>query len=544
MTGGTIWGRYGLREHVRQPQKAPPMTTNSTTRSITQAPFGAADQKFAALKDRLIDTDSLGLEHSAVERLIETDGREVLRELFQSHLRVRSMEEVQVVPVGEDGKARGHCRMGTSRPLMSIFGPVTVTRRGYSARGHDSRFPLDGALNLPPEKQSLEVQRRVARLVAQSSFDDATAQLAETTGASVAKRQVEEIAVRAAQDFDAFYAETVHDISPEKTSALVVVTTDGKGVVMHKQDLRPATRLKAEQQGKPKKRLGSGEKKQRKRMATVAAVYTLGLFFRTADDVVHGLRPVQDVAERMRGPKPELKRMWASLSKEPEEVIEEAFQEGLGRDLNRNKRWVALVDGDKHQLARIRRVAAQHGIDITIVLDLIHVIEYLWKASHAFNKPGTAAAQRWVDERLHRLLCGEASSVAGGIRRAATMRKLSKTRRKQADKCADYLLNNAEYVRYDTYLAEGLPIATGVIEGACRHLVRDRMDLTGARWRLPRAEAVLRLRALRSSGDFEPYWQFHEEQEAKRNHASRYERGQLPAVTHPPPRSHLRLVKA
>lgn len=534
-----------MQEPIRQPQKAPPMTTSSTAPNITQAPFCTADLKFAALKGRLIDADTLRLEHSAVERLIETDGREVLRELFQSHLTVRGMEEVQVVPVAEDGKARGHCRMGTSRPLMSIFGPVTVTRRGYSARGHDSRFPLDGALNLPPEKQSLEVQRRLARLVAQNSFDEAAAQLVETTGASVAKRQVEEIAVRAAQDFDAFYAGTEHDISPEETSALVVVTTDGKGVVMHKQDLRPATRLKAErQQGEPKKRLGSGEKKQRKRMATVAAVYTLGHFRRTADDVVHGLRPVQEVAERKRGPKPEFKRVWASLSKEPEEVIEEIFQEGRSRDPNRDKRWVALVDGDKHQLARVRRVAAQHGVDITIVLDLIHVIEYLWKASHAFNKPGTVKAQQWVDVRLHRLLCGEASSVAGGIRRAATMRKLGKTRRKQANKCADYLLNNAEYVRYDTYLVEGLPIATGVIEGACRHLVRDRMDLTGARWRLPRAEAVLRLRALRSSGDFEQYWQFHEEQEARRNHASRYQRGQLPAVTKPPPRSHLRLVKA
>jgi len=99
-------------------------------------------------------------------------------------------------------------------------------------------------------------------------------------------------------------------------------------------------------------------------------------------------------------------------------------------------------------------------------------------------------------------------------------------------------------VHCDVYLAEGLPIATGVIEGACRHLVRDRMEITGARWRLQKAEAVLRLRALRSSGDFEQYWEFHEQQEALRNHAAHYDGGQLPAVAGSAAGSHLRLVKA
>ena len=136
----------------------------------------------------------------------------------------------------------------------------------------------------------------------------------------------------------------------------------------------------------------------------------------------------------------------------------------------------------------------------------------------------------------------QAGHVAAGIRRSATLRKLRGNRRKAADKCADYLQNNADYLQYAAYLAEGFPIATGVIEGACRHLVKDRMDISGARWRVTGAEAVLRLRALRVSGDFKEYWRFHETQELQRNHACKYADG-LPELHEQPKTPRLRLVR-
>ncbi|MDI7268178.1 MAG: hypothetical protein QME96_09310, partial [Myxococcota bacterium] len=169
----------------------------------------------------------------------------------------------------------------------------------------------------------------------------------------------------------------------------------------------------------------------------------------------------------------------------------------------------------------------------TIVLDVIHVLEYLWKAAFAFHKDGTPEAEAWVSERLLQVLRGKSSDVAAGIRRSATLRELSADKRKPADKCAGYLLKYAPYLRYDRYLDQGLPIATGVIEGACRYLVKDRMDITGARWRLNGAEAVLRLRSLRASGDFDEYWAFHEARERERNHAARYAAGAVPALRHP-----------
>ncbi|MDF1593140.1 MAG: hypothetical protein P1P89_16620, partial [Desulfobacterales bacterium] len=118
--------------------------------------------------------------------------------------------------------------------------------------------------------------------------------------------------------------------------------------------------------------------------------------------------------------------------------------------------------------------------------------------------------------------------------------------RKPVDACANYLLTYGPYVKYDHYLAKGLPIATGVIEGACRHLVKDRMEVTGARWSLTGAEAVLQLRALRSSHDFDEYWTFHESKEYERNHRALYAEGIVPPTLKPHStrkRGHLKAVK-
>ena len=150
----------------------------------------------------------------------------------------------------------------------------------------------------------------------------------------------------------------------------------------------------------------------------------------------------------------------------------------------------------------------QRNCQLTIILDLVHVCEYLWKASLCFHGETDLVRELWVQERLLRVLQGLSSQVAAGMTRSATVRGLAQGDRKSVDACATYLVNHRDNLHYDHYLAAGLPIATGVIGGACRYQVKDRMDITGARWRLGSAEAVLRLRALRMSGDFEEYWMF------------------------------------
>ena len=165
--------------------------------------------------------------------------------------------------------------------------------------GYDSLHPLDAALNLPPERYSLEVRRRVAEAASSRSFDEALFELSRHTGAEVPKRQAEQLVVRAAQDFDAFYeARRAEEGQPPPEGSVVVLTFDGKGVVLQREDLRAATRKAAEkrrqhrEQLSPFQRLKPGEKKHSKRMATVAAVYTTAPFERSpATEFLQSLMP-------------------------------------------------------------------------------------------------------------------------------------------------------------------------------------------------------------------------------------------------------------
>ena len=489
--------------------------------------FSAAREQFERIVGALQSDELMGAEHGDVEQYLFEDGFELLRRLFQGHLDRRSaVEPLRESVTGSDGVARTHRRAGCARPLESVSGEVTVSRVGYGYPGWESVFPLDAALNLPPGKYSHGLQTLLGSEVAKGAFEEAVATLRKLTGGAVPKRQAEELAPGIAVDFDAFYA-TRRLGEPEETDDLLVMSTDGKGVVMHEEALREATRRAAERAredgGKKRTRLKPGEKSNRKRMSTVAAVYTVAPHERTAEEVMGVLESEDgEQLEKPSRPRPENKRVFASLEKEPAEVIAEMLAEAERRDPEHERRRVVLIDGAEHQLKLIKKEVRTRGVDATIVLDLIHVLEYLWDAAHCFFPVGSDAAEEWVSEKALEILRGNAGQVAGGMRRKATKLGLSDKKRKNVDKCAGYLLKYKRYLRYDEYLADGLPIASGVIEGACRYLVKDRMELTGARWGLDSAEAVLKLRALRASGDFDDYWSFHRAEDFKRHHRSRF----------------------
>jgi hypothetical protein len=503
-------------------------------------PFAQSREQFESILLQLASESTCQMTHSEVEKLVSTNGTELMRRLLQDHLSLRARQEQEQGlsgPVrGVDQVPRTHQRQ-TQVGMMTVFGPVQVQHVSYQMPGTDSLQPLDAMLNMPRDSYSFGVRRRVAQEAAKSSFEEVVTSIEQTTGALVPKRQAQELVVRAAVDFDAFYNSRavvlpgLMVVNRLPSDELVVLSADGKGVVMRLAALMEATRRAAElQEHKLDKRLSKGEKKNRKRMATVAAVYTVEPHHRTSEDILSDLSPVRLVESEQERPRPQDKRVWASLIKTPEMVLREAFEEGLRRDPHKQKTWVALSDGNKQQLKLFRKLAQEYGIVLTIILDIIHVLEYLWKATTVFNQESTPAAEQWVNVRFLEILRGRSSQVAAGIRRSATKRGLSKEQRKAADKCASYLLKYRKYLHYDQYLDRGFPIATGVIEGACRYLVKDRMDITGARWGLDSAEAVLRLRALRASGDFEAYWAFHEQREYERNHVARYADGQVPQL--------------
>lgn len=493
---------------------------------LPERAYDRARENLEQIVDYLDSVEASAMSHSELERELEKKSRELMRQLLQEHLDRRGPGKCQGPVCDADGQQRTRQRIH-ERDLETIFGTVQVERTGYGYPGTQSLHPLDAELNLPDERYSLEVRRRVAEEAAKSSFDETLESITRETGASIGKRQVEELVQRAACDFDAFYRLREAQAADQPSGGcLLVLSVDGKGVTMRTEHLRDKTRKAAEaRRHKMGKRLSRGEKKDAKRKATVATVYTIAPFVREIEEIVEGNKATLAQAPR---PRPEAKRVWASLEKEPAEVIEQAFDEARKRDPTLEKTWVALVDGEKSQIQNLRRIARKRGVELTVVCDIVHVIEYLWAAGRAFHPESGPELEGWVRHRLLGILQGKAGLMAGGMRRSATRQALSSKARKPVDKCAQYLLNHAPYLQYDRYLAAGMPIATGVIEGACRHLVKDRMEITGARWGLAGAEAVLRLRALRSSGDFEPYWNFHEACEYQKTHQSRYAGGLVP----------------
>lgn len=510
-----------------------------------EEPYAEARCNFESMVKFLDSKEANQMTHSALERELEKQGRELMRQLLQNHLDARGPGKITAEVQGADGTQRSRIRL-QERDLETVFGTVEIQRAGYGQEGTSSLHPFDAELNLPPERYSHELRRRVAEETAKNSFDEVQLSIQRTTGGEVAKRQIEQLAARAAQDFDAFYQQRHAQAgAPQETGSVLVLSTDGKGVVMRTEDLREATRKAAGiRKHKLATRLSKGEKRNAKRMATVAAVYTIAPYVRQPESIIRA--KISLLETEPPRPRPENKRVWASLEKTPEQIIEKMFQEAEYRDPQRHKHWVALVDGNKTQIRLLRQMAREKRADLTIIVDWIHVTGYVWAAGRAFHPEGTTVLEDWVQQRLLEILQGNAGFVAGGMRRSATLRRLTPAQRKPVDLCAHYLKTYAPYLKYNRNLAQGFPIATGVIEGACRHLVKDRMDVTGARWSLSGAEAVLRLRALRSSQDFDEYWRFHEDREYKRNHQVLYADGLVPTTISPRrsrTRSQLKILK-
>jgi hypothetical protein len=478
--------------------------------------YTEACEQFEHLLGRLAGAQAQRASHGEVEAIVQAEGNELLRRLIQGHLEQRSREEpTRERVVGADGVARTHRREGCRRGLETRFGEVIVTRRGYGGRGVDSVFPLDAELNLPPDKYSHGLREVLVEEVVGGSFDEAVAQLERAGGGRMAKRQAEAVAVSLSQDFDAFYAQPLAAAQPNAESGkLLVISADGKGIVMHPNSLREATRRALErEEHKQHTRLSPGEKKNRKRMATVVSVYEVAPYPRTPEQILDPHQPPEG-----KRPRPENKRTWARVEADQGTVIEQAFAEAVRRDPDQQLHWVVLTDGQEDLLRQVAAAAKRYKVDVVVVQDFVHVLEYLWKAAYALHPEYAEEREDWVRDRATAVLHGRVRDVAVGLRRAATRKQLSQSARKAVDKAADYLENNRERLPYDRALAHGLPIATGVIEGACRHLVKDRMDITGARWGLDCAEAILKLRSLKVSGDLATYLAFHFAQEQHRNY--------------------------
>jgi hypothetical protein len=484
----------------RYPAPLPILEPQGSPTAVATTP---AALEFARLEAWLASTRALQLPLHEIESQQQTKGREVQRLLLQAHIERRGDGDVGqalLVPQPAGAVLYTHRRLRT-RSLKTIFGSVEIHRMGYSRDGTPSIYPLDQTLALPARSFSYELQRRLVKAAVQNPFHESVEAMADLTGVSVPKRSLEEILRDAALDFDAFYRER----APEPANgSILVAAVDGKGIPM----VKPGG-------AQPSVRLTKGQKANRKRMATVAAVFTRAPWVRTPEQVVESLFRIErhTPAAGQTPPRPENKRVWASLLKGKTAVMEEVAQEMQRRDPQGIKTRVAVTDGE-----RALQILVEGKLGVTLILDLLHVLEKLWKAAYVFHAEGSLEAELWVLDRTLRILFGEVSQVVKGIRQSVTKRGLSGAKRKTLCGVADYLHRNRARMRYEEYLAQGWPIASGPVEGACKNLIKDRMERSGMRWTEEMAEAIVQLRAIYLSGDFDRYWAFHIAKDQQRLH--------------------------
>lgn len=396
------------------------------------------------------------------------------------------------------------------RRYVSIFGELTITRVVSGTREGQKieLVPLDERLGLPEGEFSYVLEDWGQRFCLKESFAEAGRSLEMLLGLRLGRRTLEQMNRDVAGDATPF-REATEPPSLEEEGALLVVTADGKGVPMRK--LEPDG-------PQPHHRRTKGEKANLKRMACVGAVYSIEPFVRTADAILDEVWRDKRAKDR---PKPQHNHVWAEMIREVEGqppvtakdgLFCQLFDELAVRNLGQARPVVCVRDGER-SLGDAQEVYFPEAIG---VLDLFHVLERVWGVAHWFHTEGSDEAEQFVEPWLRDLLEGRVGSVIEEFRRCLTRERLRGNKRKVVKSAIEDLENNRGHMRYDEYLAAGYPIGRGVAEGACRHLVKDRLEPTGMRWTVPGAQAMLHVRALYLNDQWEDFLEFRVEQEQDR----------------------------
>jgi hypothetical protein len=406
------------------------------------------------------------------------------------------------------------------RPYLSIFGEVEVERIGY---GHDrlEAAPLDARLHLPRRQYSYLFQQWLGVFVVDDAHAEAIKKLRTILGLEVSVKASEDLNREQGSDVEPYQN---HLPTPDATEEgpILVVTADCKGVPLVRAALPPEEETTDTPLPKlANRRRGKGEKANKKKMAAVGAVYTIDPFVRTADEVIDEVLR-KKAAERR--PEPAHKRVRAELLVGKVALFLWLADEVIRRDPTATKPLIFLSDGERALHDRQGEYLPEGAI---CILDLFHVLERLWKAAWCFFDESTQKpeAHEWVEKELRMLLEGKVRYVVGGLRQMMTKRELKGARRKTVREVTGYFERNRARMKYDEYLAGGYPIGSGVVEGACRHLVKDRLERTGMRWQPDGAQAMLNLRATYLNGEWDAYWAYHVAQEDERLYGKLRETG-------------------
>jgi len=395
----------------------------------------------------------------------------------------------------------------TRREYFSIIGKVEVFRPYFYRRGIGGEIPLDAELSLGEDCYSDLVREISEYLGVESVYHKTSAILARLLGLSLSTRVVEANLAADAMDVEGYYVQKPAPL-PGSEAEILVIQADGKGVPMI-----------LEQAEEEPVRLGKGEKRGHKKEAIVTSVYTIAPKVRTPEEVVASLFKEDTLSleekKALQHIRPQNKYLWATLDGK-DLALECLSQQVERRKGGHIQHQVALCDGCEALQSRV----ARQFPDFTLVLDFIHANEYLWDVANSLFGETNPERLGWMKAHTLQILSGQTQSVLAEFQSLLLAKETSSTLRTQLEKTAHYFERNLPSMDYQTYLAKGWPIASGVIEGACRHFVKDRCELSGMRWSQAGAENLLHLRAVAENDDWDAYHVFRREKRHTRLYSS------------------------
>ena len=422
---------------------------------------------------------------------------------------------------GPDGRTLNRLPLMHLRQYLSIFGLFELERYVYGTREGQKieQVPFDSRLQLPEGKFSYLLQDWDQFLAVHSAFMETNMILTRILGFEQSVDSMERMNRKMSELVEEFYA-TQSTPPPAKEGEIVVAGADGKGVCMRAEDTKVA---------KDSPESTEDRKRGGKKMAIVGSIYTVDPYERSAEDVLDALfrKRSDDLPQKPAGrPKPQNKQVRASLRRDEADTTEPSVDEIFGwlskevqlrNPLGEND-VVVLMDGQKSLWTAAEQYIEDEvtGMKYIPILDLLHAASYVWEAAHLFHPKDSPEALKFARDRIERVLNGDVLPVVRGLRRMGTVAGFGKQKKKELDGICGYLENNAPRMRYNEYLAAGYPIASGVIEGACRYLVKDRMERTGMRWVLDGAHSMLSLRSVCLSGLWDEFTRFRIEKERLR----------------------------
>jgi len=458
--------------------------------------FSESNAKLKQIID-FINNDSENFEAHKIEEHILTELLQIGKSLLSGYFAGIKQNDVGESVINSDGiEIKKHKK--TKRKYFSVFGKIDIERQVYWIKGIDKVIPLDEHCNLPEKMYSYYLQDIINDFSVDITFEKTQDKLKKLYKIDIGERQIEELP-STFDDYCVSFIENKNAPDEQTEGELQVMEFDGKGIPIIKKDAADIV-----------SRQGKGEKRQKKKEALIATSYTVDKRIRTAEQIARNLiYPEQQL--KIVDDKKEIKAQniirFGSLKMPKSKVVQLIEKDAIKRNPESRKDVVVLIDGSPYQ-EKIVRSSLTKIQQFTVILDIIHVIQYLYEAAHAIYSENGKEVKEHVYKLLISILQGNTGRVIGGLKQTVAKQNLSANKVKTLEKVIGYLANHKSNMQYDKYISKGYPIATGIVESTCKQLVIGRMEGAGMKWSMDGAESMLFMRSISKSelwNDFNKY---------------------------------------